>query len=403
MFTILSAFRAAARRALAQTPTNCDIILCDNAKTDADNNKAFKVSLTTLAAKVAALGPASDILTTPIIADGDAGVTLTSADQTHATPVVTIPDIGDAADTFVMADTTQTLTNKTLTAPKLADLGFIADANGNELLVADTVTTAVNEMKLANAATGTAPSLLAQGGDTNIDQLFGGKGTGRASFADGADRTKIARIGTVGATTGTETVVEFAQTANRTITMPDATDTLVGKATTDTLTNKTITAPIITAPAAGSTGMILTKAARFEETAAGVSHVATIALPAGAVLHSIKIIAEALWGAAAAVMKVGDTADDDGYFIGVDLKATDLLVGEVLETNNDALWGGKEGAYLVAATGQRGPVATNFGMYYGAGTNIIGTVTVTTPTPTTGRTVLCVEYSVPVAVAPVVT
>ena len=58
-------------------------------------------------------------LTTPMIDDGDADVQLTSADQTHATPVVTIPDIGDAADEFVMKDTTQILTNKTLTSPSL--------------------------------------------------------------------------------------------------------------------------------------------------------------------------------------------------------------------------------------------------------------------------------------------
>ncbi len=58
-------------------------------------------------------------LTTPVIDDGDAGLTVTSANQTNASPVATIPDIGDAADTFVMADTPQTLTNKTLTSPVL--------------------------------------------------------------------------------------------------------------------------------------------------------------------------------------------------------------------------------------------------------------------------------------------
>jgi len=58
-------------------------------------------------------------LTSPIIDDGDAGLTVTSADQTHATPTVTIPNIVDAADIFVMADTAQTLTNKTLTSPIL--------------------------------------------------------------------------------------------------------------------------------------------------------------------------------------------------------------------------------------------------------------------------------------------
>ncbi len=54
-------------------------------------------------------------LTTPIIDDTDTGVTITSANQTHAAPVVTIPDIGDAADTFVMLQIAQELLLKTLT------------------------------------------------------------------------------------------------------------------------------------------------------------------------------------------------------------------------------------------------------------------------------------------------
>lgn len=41
-------------------------------------------------------------------------------------------------------------------------------------------------------------------------------------------------------TTGTTTTLTSSQTANRTITFPDATDTLVGKATADILTNKSI-------------------------------------------------------------------------------------------------------------------------------------------------------------------
>src|SRR6056300_811213 len=73
---------------------------------------------------------------------------------------------------------TETLSNKTLTAPKFADGGFIADANGNELILLQTTTSAVNELKITNAATGNAVQIATSGGDTNIDLKLSPKGTG---------------------------------------------------------------------------------------------------------------------------------------------------------------------------------------------------------------------------------
>ena len=73
---------------------------------------------------------------------------------------------------------TETLSNKTLTAPKFADGGFIADANGNELILLQTTTSAVNELEITNAATGNAVQIATSGGDTNIDLKLSPKGTG---------------------------------------------------------------------------------------------------------------------------------------------------------------------------------------------------------------------------------
>lgn len=49
-----------------------------------------------------------------------------------------------------------------------------------------------------------------------------------------------------GATSGDTTLKAAAIAGTTTVTLPDSTDTLVGKATTDTLTNKTLTSPTIT-------------------------------------------------------------------------------------------------------------------------------------------------------------
>lgn len=151
-------------------------------------------------------------------------------------------------------------------------------------------------------------------------------------------------------------------------------------------------------------GGVVAQQVTFAETATGVLHVATIPIPANATLLDAQVSGGALWGGGAAVFKLGDTADDDGYFIGVNLKATDLLPGEVLSiAGSTANWGGKQGAYLVAATGQRGPTSSNFGTRYIAGSNIVATVTVTTPSVTTGRTYLTVFYAAGLTIAPVVT
>lgn len=79
---------------------------------------------------------------------------------------------------IVTTSSTDTLTNKTLTAPKIADAGFIADANGNEQIVFQTTASAVNEIEVTNAATTNAPQIAATGGDTNIDLVLAAKGTG---------------------------------------------------------------------------------------------------------------------------------------------------------------------------------------------------------------------------------
>lgn len=73
---------------------------------------------------------------------------------------------------------TQTLSNKTLTAPKFANGGFIADNNGNEQIKFATTASAVNEVTVTNAATGNGPTIAASGGDANIDLNLSGKGTG---------------------------------------------------------------------------------------------------------------------------------------------------------------------------------------------------------------------------------
>ena len=71
---------------------------------------------------------------------------------------------------------TQTLTNKTLTAPKIGT--SILDTGGNELFKLTATGSAVNELTYNNASTGNKPTFTASGGDTNIGVSIQPKGSG---------------------------------------------------------------------------------------------------------------------------------------------------------------------------------------------------------------------------------
>ena len=109
---------------------------------------------------------------------GDQVVFATGNDGTN-------PDIYTMAfgDGDVTLTGTQTLTNKTLTSPAIGTK--ISDTNGNELLNLTATSSAVNELTLANAATGNGPILSATG-ETNVDINLNPKGTGVLKSATAA-------------------------------------------------------------------------------------------------------------------------------------------------------------------------------------------------------------------------
>lgn len=65
------------------------------------------------------------------------------------------------------------------------DLGDIRDANNNEMLELDAVSSAVNYIRVANAATGSGPTFSAQGDDTNVAFNLTSKGTGAVTIYSG--------------------------------------------------------------------------------------------------------------------------------------------------------------------------------------------------------------------------
>ena len=114
----------------------------------------------------------------------------TSSKIVYGTGSGSNPNIVDLG--FVTTTGTQTLTNKTLTSPIIGT--SILDTNSNQLALLTATSSAVNEITLANAATGNNPTLTASGDDSNVGIALKTKGTGVIQAEDSGGNVSAVKI-----------------------------------------------------------------------------------------------------------------------------------------------------------------------------------------------------------------
>ena len=140
----------------------------------------------------------------------------------------------------------------------------------------------------------------------------------------------------------------------------------------------------------GSTSgyLVETQEVTFTETSGAGTYTGTMSLPAGSRIIDIGCDGIALWNSAGAcALVVGDAGSANGFFASTDLKATDLLAGEI---NNIEHPGGKAGTYLASEARA---------LYSAAARDVIAVVTQASGTGTAGRTRVYVVYVVSTPVA----
>jgi hypothetical protein len=137
-------------------------------------------------------------------------------------------------------------TTLTVTNPTADNTITLPNASGTVAVsVSDTTTTTQGELVLDF-------TLSAAGNISATGTAYGMTGASSPTFTSlTIDGSSIVFEGST-ANTFETTLSVTDPTADNTITLPDATDTLVGRATTDTLTNKTLTSPTLTTPVLGT-------------------------------------------------------------------------------------------------------------------------------------------------------
>lgn len=112
---------------------------------------------------------------------------------------------------------------------------YIGTAATNNFVLTPATTSAARVITMADPG---GAATLAYTNSTSAQTI-----TSTTKFGDSSDPTKALALSLSGATASKTTTLTFAHSNDRAITFPDATDTLVGKATTDVLSNKSFADP----------------------------------------------------------------------------------------------------------------------------------------------------------------
>lgn len=267
--------------------------------------------------------------------------TLTGASNTFTTP-----NISGTADNLISRTSDDTglnrLQNKDLSTDTIAlvdgtdftkkllfNLSGISSSTTHTLTVpnlSDTVVTETHGQTLTNKTLTANNTLIRSSSGTNRDVDF--------DIGGAADSTK--------------TTLLFSQQSNRALSFPDATDTLVGKATTDTFTNKTFDVD--------GTGNSLTNIAN-----ANIKAGADIAITKLAALGTSKAL---VTNASGVIIVSGVTATELSYVGGVTSSLQTQLnskQAEVITTRGDLVYGNASNNADRLALGASGTVLTSDG------------------------------------------
>lgn len=181
---------------------------------------------------VTATASAVNEITLANAATGNAPTITASGDDTNISLSLNAKGSGTVNVGSIPVVTTsgaQTLTDKTLTTPKIGT--SILDTNGNELIAFTVASSAVNELTVSNAATTGTPSIFATGNDTNIDFVLSGKGSGKVKVPVGVGYSEVVSL------TGTQTLT------NKTLSSPTLTTPTLGTPQSGDFSSGTFTWP----------------------------------------------------------------------------------------------------------------------------------------------------------------